>query len=82
MKTGFKMGEGIYVGLDLATAAGYSESVTCGNVYGAPNLPAQRFVLVVEFINDPSYDKKNRVYVIKRSSDVMIRYYLIEDFTN
>ena len=60
------MGAGIYVGLDIATAAGYARATTCGSGYGAPNLPMQRFVLVVEIINDPSYDKKNRIYVISR----------------
>ena len=67
MTTGAAMGAGIYVALDIATAAGYSKSVQSnGYMYGIPTLPAERFVLVIEFINEPSYNKKNRIYVITR----------------
>ena len=73
------MGAGIYVALDIATAAGYSRTAPCnGYSYGAPEIPAVRYVLVIEFINEPSYDKKNRIYVITQQNDIRIRYFLLE----
>ena len=79
MTTGAAMGAGIYVALDIATAAGYSRtSQSNGYMYGAPVLPTERFLLVIEFINEPSYNKRNRIYVISEQKDIRIRFFLIE----
>ena len=64
------MGAGIYVAVTSGIAAGYSQDNVGGqhnynyntNSYNQPNgtgIPTQRFMMVVEFIADPSYDKKN-----------------------
>ena len=41
-------------------------------------IPSQRYMLVVEFINKPSYNKNNNVHVITDEADIRIRFYLRE----
>ena len=64
------MGAGIYVAVTSGIAAGYAQDNVGGqnnynyntNSYNQVNgtgIPTQRFMMVVEFIADPSYDKKN-----------------------
>ena len=75
MKVGAARGAGIYASPTLGVAAGYSK-YTAG---AGQNLPNQRFLAVIEVINEKSYDKGGSIWVITREGDVRIRFYLIED---
>ena len=74
MKVGAARGAGIYASPTLGVAAGYSKYTTT-----AQNLPNQRFLAVIEVINEKSYDKGGSIWVITREGDVRIRFYLVED---
>ena len=97
MKVGAALGAGIYVATISSIAAGYSQDNANNNYmvnynyrqqnnYEAPqnydNIPSQRYMLVVEFINDPAYNKNNNVHVITREADLRIRFYLRETRNN
>ena len=78
MKVGAVRGAGIYASPTCAVAAGYSQ-YTVGNIQ---NLPNQRYLAVIEVINEKSYDTGGSIWVIPVESDVMIRFYLVEDSAN
>ena len=74
MTAGAALGAGIYSATTLGTAAGYSAmSQRHDN-----SLPSQRYIAVIEIINEKSYDKGNTVYVVTRENDIRIRFYLVE----
>lgn len=92
MQVGAAYGAGIYLSTAFATAAGYSQpmsvgrggsSASHGQNYGAKmpsSLTSTKFLCIVEFINEASYDKGNNIFVVTRESDIRIRFYL-EDKT-
>ena len=92
MTAGAALGAGIYVATMKSIAAGYSaDNCSNYNYYNNYNyhqtnqttqnkhaIPSQRYMLVIEFINDPAYNKGNNVHVITREADLRIRFYLRE----
>ena len=72
MSSGAAYGAGIYLSTQFATASGYSLTITGSRYDGNINqtnlkiLPTQRFLLVVEFINDLSYNKGSGIFVVTR----------------
>ena len=89
MTAGAALGAGIYVATLKTIAAGYShDNCSNYNYYNNSNnyqttqnkhqIPSQRYMLVIEFINDPAYNKGNNVHVITREADLRIRFYLRE----
>ena len=44
----------------------------------ATSLISTRFLCIVEFINEPSYDKGNHIFVVTREADIRIRFYLVD----